>query len=533
MFPAQSKDLPEAAPAGASASMWARTSGERATSPARRFSSRWDGVRVLGIGTMSSRWWRIQARASWAGVIWSSSAISRSGAKRSVLAARFSRVKRGWLARKSLSVSWTRAGEEARAERRPGHEADPQLGAARAAARARGRGSRASTRTGPRRAGAPGGRRGPARRVTLQSPRWRALPSPTSSAIAPMVSSIGTPGSGKCRYQRSTWSVPRRRRLASSAGAPAPAARRRESPADGGDRGHGRRRRRCPTWSRAGPRRGGRRARWPTSVSLPPSRVGVGGVDEGRAGVDGVLERGDGLRVVAVAVHAGDEGHGAVADRRSRERSEGAHAVCIVPVAAARAPHGLPLPWYRFHRWPRSASCATCSPWPSAGACRGRRLELHLEPVRAVARRCASSSWSWASSCFERCGRGVAPTAAGEALLTRGSRRPSRAFDAALDAARGAARDRLRPSGSRRRAPGGSPRSRARGSSPASRTSAWSRGASTGAARSRALRDGECDVAFVWLPADLTGPALGARRERTALRRPRACEHRAREARRR
>ena len=55
MFPAQSKELPAAAPAGASASMRARTSGERDTSAARRFSSRWDGVRVLGIGTMSSR----------------------------------------------------------------------------------------------------------------------------------------------------------------------------------------------------------------------------------------------------------------------------------------------------------------------------------------------------------------------------------------------------------------------------------------------------------------------------------------------
>ena len=44
--------------------------------------------------------------------------------------------------------------------------------------------------------------------VTLHSPIQRALPAATRSAIAPTLSSTGTPGSGKCRYQRSTWSVP-------------------------------------------------------------------------------------------------------------------------------------------------------------------------------------------------------------------------------------------------------------------------------------------------------------------------------------
>ena len=41
-------------------------------------------------------------------------------------------------------------------------------------------------------------------------PMWRTLPSFTSSPIAPTVSSIGRLKSTRCRYQRSTWSVPSR-----------------------------------------------------------------------------------------------------------------------------------------------------------------------------------------------------------------------------------------------------------------------------------------------------------------------------------
>jgi hypothetical protein len=51
--------------------------------------------------------------------------------------------------------------------------------------------------------------------VTSDSPRYRALPAATASAIAPQVSSIGTCGSTRCSWYRSTWSVPRRHRLSS------------------------------------------------------------------------------------------------------------------------------------------------------------------------------------------------------------------------------------------------------------------------------------------------------------------------------
>ena len=81
---------------------------------------------------------------------------------------------------------------------------------------------------------------------------------------------------------------------------------------------------------------------------------------------------------------------------------------------------------------------------------------------------------------FSRGGRGVTPTAAGEALLTAGAE-AVRAFDAALAAAR--ARRAGCGSGSRRRARAGCPPSHGRGSWPASRTSGWSRAATTGAAR--------------------------------------------------
>ncbi len=81
---------------------------------------------------------------------------------------------------------------------------------------------------------------------------------------------------------------------------------------------------------------------------------------------------------------------------------------------------------------------------------------------------------------FSRGGRGVTPTAAGEALLTAGA-------EAVAGVRRGARRrrgqtGRLRV-GFEATGAGGCPRSHGRGSWPASRTSAWSRAATTGAAR--------------------------------------------------
>jgi DNA-binding transcriptional LysR family regulator len=103
---------------------------------------------------------------------------------------------------------------------------------------------------------------------------------------------------------------------------------------------------------------------------------------------------------------------------------------------------------------------------------------------------------------FTRGGRGVTPTPAGEALLRAGGE-AVRAFDAALDAARGQT-SRLRVGFEAAGAGRISTQARARFLARFPHVRVEPRRYEWGG-EVAALRDGECDVAFVWLPADLTG----------------------------
>src|SRR4051794_11034214 len=118
--------------------------------------------------------------------------------------------------------------------------------------------------------------------------------------------------------------------------------------------------------------------------------------------------------------------------------------------------------------------------------------------------------------------RGVSPTAAGEALLPA-AQTAIVAFDAALDAARGQT-GRLRVGFEAAGAGRLSTQSRARLIARFPHVRVEPRRYDWGG-EVAALRDGECDVAFVWLPADLTG----LKSEHVATE-PRlvglACEHR-------
>ena len=95
------------------------------------FSSRRCRRRVPGIGTSDGRWASSQARATCAGVASCAWAIFPTRSRSAWLAARFSSVKRGILARMSPGVNSVRgadgAGEEAPAERTEGHQADAEL----------------------------------------------------------------------------------------------------------------------------------------------------------------------------------------------------------------------------------------------------------------------------------------------------------------------------------------------------------------------------------------------------------------------
>jgi DNA-binding transcriptional LysR family regulator len=107
---------------------------------------------------------------------------------------------------------------------------------------------------------------------------------------------------------------------------------------------------------------------------------------------------------------------------------------------------------------------------------------------------------------LERSPRGVRPTAAGEALLVE-ARGAIERFDAALDAARDAARGRagrLRVGFEAAGAGRLSTQARARFLARYPRVRVEPRRFEWGA-EVAALREGDCDVAFVWLPADLTG----------------------------
>ena len=103
---------------------------------------------------------------------------------------------------------------------------------------------------------------------------------------------------------------------------------------------------------------------------------------------------------------------------------------------------------------------------------------------------------------LERSRRGVSPTPAGDALLA-GARTAIAHFDAALEAARGRT-GRLRVGFEAAGAGRLSTRSRARFLARFPHVRVEPRRFEWGG-EVAALREGECDVAFVWLPADLTG----------------------------
>lgn len=103
---------------------------------------------------------------------------------------------------------------------------------------------------------------------------------------------------------------------------------------------------------------------------------------------------------------------------------------------------------------------------------------------------------------LERSSRGVALTPAGDALLAR-ARTAIEHFDAALEAARGRT-GRLRVGFEAAGAGRLSTRSRARLIARFPHVRVEPRRFDWGG-EVAALREGECDVAFVWLPADLTG----------------------------
>jgi DNA-binding transcriptional LysR family regulator len=103
---------------------------------------------------------------------------------------------------------------------------------------------------------------------------------------------------------------------------------------------------------------------------------------------------------------------------------------------------------------------------------------------------------------LERSSRGVAPTSAGDALLA-GARDAIERFDAALAAARGQT-GRLRVGFEAAGAGRLSTQARARLIARFPHVRVEPRRYDWGG-EVAGLRDGECDVAFVWLPADLTG----------------------------
>jgi DNA-binding transcriptional LysR family regulator len=135
------------------------------------------------------------------------------------------------------------------------------------------------------------------------------------------------------------------------------------------------------------------------------------------------------------------------------------------------------------------------------GSVSGAALDLHLSQA-ALSEALRKLETELGVSLLERSSRGVTVTGAGEALLA-GARTAIEAFDGALAAARGQT-GRLRVGFEAAGAGRLSTQSRARflarfpGVRVEPRRYDWG-------GEVAALREGECDVAFVWLPADLTG----------------------------
>jgi len=139
------------------------------------------------------------------------------------------------------------------------------------------------------------------------------------------------------------------------------------------------------------------------------------------------------------------------------------------------------------------------------GSVSAAALELHLSQS-ALSEALRKLEVELGVELFERSSRGVVVTPAGAALLDEA--RPAIAgFDAALDAARGAARGqtgRLRVGFEAAGAGRLSTQARARFLARFPHVRVEPRRFEWGG-EVAALREGECDVAFVWLPADLGG----------------------------
>ena len=135
------------------------------------------------------------------------------------------------------------------------------------------------------------------------------------------------------------------------------------------------------------------------------------------------------------------------------------------------------------------------------GSVSAAAVELHLSQS-ALSEALRKLELELGVELLARGSRGVSPTAAGDALLAP-AREAIAAFDAALNAARGET-GRLRVGFEAAGAGRLSTQARARFLSRFPHVRVEPRRYDWGG-EVAALRDGECDVAFVWLPADLTG----------------------------
>jgi DNA-binding transcriptional LysR family regulator len=139
------------------------------------------------------------------------------------------------------------------------------------------------------------------------------------------------------------------------------------------------------------------------------------------------------------------------------------------------------------------------------GSVSGAALDLHLSQA-ALSETLRKLEVELGVQLLDRSSRGVTPTPAGEGLLAQ-AREAIASFDLALDAARRAAKGqtgRLRVGFEAAGAGPLSTQARARFLSRFPHVRVEPRRFDWGG-EVAALREGECDVAFVWLPADLTG----------------------------
>jgi DNA-binding transcriptional LysR family regulator len=139
------------------------------------------------------------------------------------------------------------------------------------------------------------------------------------------------------------------------------------------------------------------------------------------------------------------------------------------------------------------------------GSLSGAAVDLHLSQS-SLSESLRKLETELGVDLLDRSPRGVAPTVAGEALLTE-ARAAIERFDAALEAARNAARGQtglLRVGFEAAGAGWLSTQSRTRFLDRFPEVRVEPRRFEWGA-EAAALREGDCDVAFVWLPADLTG----------------------------